>query len=606
MISRPSLQETAALRRLLALMSKHLWFLPPAVALGLLGSFVEGVGLSLFVPLFQTLEGEPIVSGNEANAIALLYGLMAQLPSEYRLAVLIVTMLGTIVLKNLVQYLNLAIFVMADARASHELRCRSFARTLTLPLARVEQDSSGRVLNAIGTETWRVSQALSVLFSAVTSICAMVVFIALLLLLSWQLTLIALVLMAIVPVVMHVLTRHAEAVGREAVASNALLSERLWAGLMGLRVIRAYGQEDFERERFSSASAAVRYSFTRLALVNGATGPASEVLVSCIIAGLALAMDPRLVGLPTLVAFVAVLYRLQPHVRHLIGARVALASLAAAVSEVRAVVNAPTDPAFQRGGTAVHGLHQAIQLEGVCFTHAGTAEPALRDVSFRIAKGTTVAIVGPSGAGKSTLLDLLLGFHAPDQGCILIDDVPLSRLDVTMWRRCLGVVGQDAYLADATVRENVLYGRPEATAGELREAARAAGAEAFIEELPQGWDTPIGERGVRLSGGQRQRLALARALVRRPDVLLLDEATNALDSRTEREVQDALAGCAGRCTIVVVAHRLATVERANLIVVLDRGRIVEAGSFASLVRANGLFAHLYQLQSLGHDLREVA
>jgi subfamily B ATP-binding cassette protein MsbA len=350
----------------------------------------------------------------------------------------------------------------------------------------------------------------------------------------------------------------------------------------------------------------VRGVFTRLALVTSATGPATEVLITAIIAALALAIDPTRVDLATLVAFVAVLYRLQPHARQLIHCRAALLGFAGAVDELSAVVEAPPDPVLARGGRRFPGLRQEIRVEGLSFTHPGNAEPALDDVTFAIPRGTTLAIVGPSGAGKSTLLDLLLGFHDPDRGRILIDGTPLQELDVASWREHLAVVSQDPYLADATVRDNLLYGRPEASPAELEAAAEAAHALEFIRRLPQGFDTMVGERGVRLSGGQRQRLALARALVRAPDLLLLDEETNALDSFSESAVQEALARCAGRVTMLIVAHRLATIERADLIVVLDQGRVVEQGDFAGLVRADGLFAQMYRLQRLGRGLRKVA
>ncbi|HET6469703.1 MAG TPA: ABC transporter ATP-binding protein [Geminicoccaceae bacterium] len=599
-------REATTVRRLLALVREQRWFLPPAVALGLLASLVEGIGLSLFIPLLQAFEGD---SGGAAAATPFagaIRGVVDMVPPELRLTVVILTMLAAIVVRNLVQYANTAIFAVADARASDSLRRQSFTRVLALPLAAVEQDSTGRLLNAIGTETWRVSQALGAFFNGVTSLCALAVLGTLLLLLSWQLTLAALGLMAMIPLLMHVLTRHITELGRQAVATNTVLAERMWASFAGIRIIRAFGRERYETERFGVASDAVRRTFTRLALVSSATGPTTEILITVVMAVLALLMDPRLIDLPTLVAFIAVLYRLQPHARQLLGSRATLLGYGGAIDEVAAVISAPEDPALKRGGVAFEGLRDAIRLDAVGFTYPGATDPALIDLSFAIPRGATVAVVGPSGAGKSTLVDLMLAFHPPSRGAILVDGTPLESLDVGTWRARLAVVSQDPYLADATLRENVLYGRPEASADELEEAARAAHADEFIRRLPRGWDTEIGERGVRLSGGQRQRLALARALIRAPDLLILDEATNALDSRTERAVQDALAEYMGRCTMLIVAHRLATIERADLIVVLDHGRLVEQGSFAALIEADGLFAQMYRLQSLGRDLRQVA
>lgn len=604
MTERPLAKEVQALRRLAALVRDQLWFVPAAVALGLLAFAAEGIGLALFVPLLQALGGAQ--AGGTPAFLAPLQAVIDGAPEQWRVAVVVLAMLAAIAVKNLIQYANTALFVVADARAGDSLRQRTFARVMAMPLAAVEQDSSGRLLNAVGSETWRASQALGMVFGAVTGACALLVFFALMILLSWRLTLAAMVLLAIIPLVMHRLTRHMAELGRRAVAANTELAERMWGALAGIRVIRAFGRERDEVTRFGRASDAVRRVFTRLTLVSSATGPATEVLITAIIAALALAIDPQQVSLPTLVAFVAVLYRLQPHARQLIQSRTALLGFTGTIDELSAVIAAPPDPVLARGGRPFAGLREEVRVDGLGFTHPGASGPALEAVSFTIRRGATVAVVGPSGAGKSTLLDLLLGFHDPDQGRILVDGTPLRELDVASWRARLAVVSQDAYIADATVRENLLYGRPDASSAELEAAADAAHALEFIRRLPQGFDTEIGERGVRLSGGQRQRLALARALVRAPDLLLLDEATNALDSFAETAVQEALARCAGRVTMLVVAHRLATVERADLIVVLDQGRVVEQGDFAGLVRADGLFAQMYRLQRLGRDLRKVA
>ena len=246
-------------------------------------------------------------------------------------------------------------------------------------------------------------------------------------------------------------------------------------------------------------------------------------------------------------------------------------------------------------------LRHAVRFEAVTFCYEKHKTPALENVSFEIKRGSTVAIVGSSGAGKSTLLDLLLRFRDPQRGRITVDGRPIEELDPVAWRSRLAVVSQDPYIFDETVRFNILYGRPDGNDVELVEAANLAYADAFIRRLPQGYDTLVGERGVRLSGGQRQRLVLARALVRSPDVLILDEATNSLDSITEKALQQALARFARDRTVIIVAHRLSTIERANHILVFDRGRLVEQDDFSSLLAANGLFARMYQLQSFAQS-----
>jgi subfamily B ATP-binding cassette protein MsbA len=228
--------------------------------------------------------------------------------------------------------------------------------------------------------------------------------------------------------------------------------------------------------------------------------------------------------------------------------------------------------------------------------------PVLRDISFTVARGSVVAIVGPSGAGKTTLLDLLPRLHDPESGEIRLDGVPLPRLQRRSLRGLIGVVSQESVILNDTVHANIAYARPEAGRAEVEAAARAANAHEFIAALPAGYDTPLGERGTRLSGGQRQRVAIARALLRDPPLLLLDEATSALDTESERLVQDAIDRLMRHRTVLVVAHRLATVLDADAILVLDGGRLVEQGTHAALLAENGLYRRLFELQFRGAEV----
>jgi subfamily B ATP-binding cassette protein MsbA len=232
----------------------------------------------------------------------------------------------------------------------------------------------------------------------------------------------------------------------------------------------------------------------------------------------------------------------------------------------------------------------------VSYAYEETVESALKDVSFSIPAGRTTALVGPSGGGKSTIIKLLLRFHEPTTGQITVDGRVLSEIDVASWRMNIGLVGQDGFLFNATVRENIAYGKVDATDAEIVEAARQANAHEFIERLPDKYATIVGPRGVRLSGGQQQRLALARAIVRDARILILDEATNALDSLSEDWIQQALERLGAGRTVIMIAHRFATIERADQILVLDDGHIQERGTLADLVAAGGLFARMHRLQ----------
>ena len=581
--------EIAIARRLLRLARHERRAILLVGLLGVASAIFEGMGLSLLIPLASYA-----TSGELSAAIPVIGPALAWLQIRLDLSAIhiVLFVVGFIFLGILVGYLNLVISNIVAQRFGHGLRVRIFDTALSRQLFRVDGLASGAFVNNLASETWTVCDALFKVIGAAVQAVTGLVLLGFLALLSPFYTLVLLAMTALMALVVHLVTRKVRGIGAEAVAANEAFMAYVWDALGGLRVIRGFGREAYERIRFEERSRRVRTVFTQLGNLSGIVGPITQIMGIATVGTILGIAILRGDAISTLVGFLAIAYRMQPRVSSLLSTRTALRSVDASVEAIESALEgggearAPTTHAFA-------GLRRGVVIDGVTARYPNAERPALHSISCSFPFGQMTAVAGQSGAGKSTLVALLLRFIEPEKGRILIDNLPLTEIDPEGWHRRIAFVEQNAFLFNASIRENIGYGDLEADLEAIQEAARVAQADGFIEELPAGYDTVIGDGGAGLSQGQRQRIALARSLIRNPDVLILDEATNALDGPTERALRAAIEhGRQGRA-VIVIAHRRETIEHADQVVVLENGRVVQAGAPEELSGMAGTYAQLY-------------
>jgi subfamily B ATP-binding cassette protein MsbA len=490
---------------------------------------------------------------------------------------------------------------IAGQRAIADMRRSVQAHVIHLPVSYFDSTKSGVLISRVMTDAEGVRNLvgtgiLHLLGGLLTAgIAAGVLF-----WLNWAMTSVTLVMLLIFAGAMSYAFRHLRPIFRERGKIHAEVTGRLAEGLGGIRVVKTYTAEPHEEEVFSGGVLRLLRNIASTITGTSAISAFSSLVVGVIgvviiiMGGRAIAAGAMTIGdLVMYIFFVGLMAAPLVQISS-IGTQLseAFAGLDR-IRELRQVAREEDDGVEREPVAAVEG---EVAFENVSFAYEPDV-PVLRNVSFRAPAGTTTALVGPSGAGKSTLIGLVMAFHQPGEGRVLVDGRDLSRLRLSEYRRHLGVVPQDNFLFDGSIRENIAYARPEADEEDIRAAARVAHCDEFIERFDDGYDTVIGERGVKLSGGQRQRVAIARAVLADPRVLILDEATSSLDSESEALIRDGLQNLRRGRTTFVIAHRLSTIRSADQILVLDEGRVVERGTHHELLASpEGLYRRLYEKQ----------
>jgi ATP-binding cassette, subfamily B, bacterial MsbA len=573
-----------------------------ALSLAFTASLLEGISAALVMPLLQILGNTTTKSFQLPNFLQSLTSYYTQLPENRRLIAAIASFFAITAIKNINRYFSNISVNQLQLKTGENLRKQCVEHLLKVDLLFYNQSKLGELLSYINEHVQRSEVLASHLLEIVSDSLTILVLLALLIGISPQLTGVAILSLLIITALLRPIVRSVQLYGRKAADSIDSFSFSIAEIISGIRVIKGFHAESRELKRaetllkirYDAELSAYKYS-SSVAPLTETTG--ITVLLVLLTVGATVFSASSSTALPLILTYTLALLRILPRVSHLNSLRSQISLFSGSLEAIQHFLSSTKDEHLIDGSRFYTGFQSEIEFENVTFTFPGNVEPTLKQVSFKIPKGKVVALVGESGSGKSTLADLAMRFYDPEKGSIKVDGIDLRDFQIGSWRKSLAMVSQDTFLFHASVRENIAYGTPDATEAEIIEAAKKAYAYEFIQELPQGLDTIVGNRGTKLSGGQRQRLAIARAILCNPDILILDEATSALDMNSERIVQKALEEVSCDRTVIIIAHRLSTIERADRIIVVHEGRVSEQGTHNQLISVSGDYWSLYNSQT---------
>jgi subfamily B ATP-binding cassette protein MsbA len=589
----------------------------------LLFAVFNGISIYLSIPLLDTLFQESsksslVTDDQVEESSALVPDWVSQLKDDFTASFNEIIMSGekvdvlikicfiiiiAFLLKNFFGYLQDYIMVYIENRAMKDLRDDAYKHLHELPLSYFKKERVGNLISRFTNDVTRVQESIGATFnSLVKEPLTIVVFLGIALSISWELSVFALV---ILPLSMVFIVWLGLKIRRQSSVSQAKLADItsvLQETISGVKVVKAFGREEYENKKFFSETSKYLKLILRITRIMYAATPVTELIsvavgVLIIYFGGIQVLQEGTLSASQFMGFLIVIFQLMRPIKNLSTVNNRIQEASAAADRVFEILDTVPDIQNVQGATELSEFKDIISLNEVSFKYEESEEWVLNKISFNVNRGEIIALVGPSGGGKSTLVDLIPRFHDPVNGEILIDGMDIKKVMIESLRKKMGIVTQETFLFNATVKQNIAYGLDDYPHEKIIDAAKTANAHDFINEMPQKYDTIIGERGLKISGGQRQRLTIARALLKNPEIMIFDEATSALDSESEILVQEAIERLMFNRTTFVIAHRLSTIRNATKILVLDRGEIIQSGTHDELIiDREGLYKKLYEMQ----------
>ncbi len=607
-------------RRVLMYLRPYRGRLALSILCSILFSIFSGLSIYLIIPLLETLFAQPTpVSQSQAiqqNSSILPETLLSAKQSleeafrnwifsggvEDALFNICIVIVVAFFLKNLFGYIQSNLMTYVEQALVRDLRSHLYSHLHLLPLAYFSNERTGNLISRVINDVNVVNSGISATFyTLIREPLLVLVYLTIALVLSWKLTLIAFIVFPLVLLVIALVGRRVHKESGQVQERMADLTSVLHETITGVKVVKAFGMEEFETKKFFKENTSYFRTVLKITKIRNLSSPTTEFLSA--LAGGAIiwyggmqVLSHESMKASEFLGFLFAIFQLMPPIKELSNVNNRVQEATAAGKRVFEILDTQPNIRNVESPVKVYDFVSQIEFKNVSFVY-DKGDIVLADINLSIKKGEVVAIVGPSGSGKSTLVDLVSRFYDPTSGSIVVDSVDLRLIELKSLRDMIGIVTQETILFNDTVRNNIAYGLDDCPMERVIAAAKAANAHNFIQEMPNGYDAVIGERGVKISGGERQRLALARAILKNPPILILDEATSALDTESEILVQEAIERLMSGRTSIVIAHRLSTVQHADRIVVLEGGRIVESGRHKELLsNTKGLYKKLYDMQ----------